>query len=152
MDRSLCGEGWAAEHPEGRAVSSRVSAACQKLSILRLGIEVEVSEGPEIPDPVKMSGFTSSESSLRSSRLEPGVVGRAEGPSGARWAQRALLGLQEQSCPWQDRSASGELAAGSCECCQSASWRELQPAGMQGRVSRNSILGCCGKSRGYLTS
>lgn len=52
------------------------SAACQKRSILGLGIEAEVSEGPEIPDPVKMSGFISSESSMRGSRLEPGVVGK----------------------------------------------------------------------------
>lgn len=63
-------------------MSSCASAACLKLSILGLGIEDGVSEGPEIPDPVKMGGFTSSEPSVRSSRLEPEVLGRAEGLGG----------------------------------------------------------------------
>lgn len=66
MDSSLFVQGgrWDAEHPKGCAVSPSASAACQKLSILGLGIEVEVSEGTEIPDPIKMSGFNSSEPSV----------------------------------------------------------------------------------------
>lgn len=66
MDSSLFVQGgrWAAEHPKGYAVSPCASAARQKLSILGLGIEVEVSEGPEIPDPIKISGFTFSEPSV----------------------------------------------------------------------------------------
>lgn len=70
-------------------MSSCASAACQKLPILGLGIEVEVSEEPEISYPVKMSGFTPSESSMQTSKLEPEVVGRAGGPGGARWAGAA---------------------------------------------------------------